>query len=176
MINWGLSGQPLFRDLKMTLAIDVPPGPRPDEPRTLGSVTSRPGDFLDCSDREGSFIAYQAHLNRSIEAVKKRENLAYALLKSQTLMPVASYEMTMAMMPDTLCDMVGKAALTTMPAAEYCIAPAIEVFREASIAVGNITMPMEGGTKGGMVSLRVPNHMALDYQQAVINAITQWHI
>jgi len=175
MIMWGLSNQPFLEDMKLTIIVDVPPGPSTDEPRTLGFVIRKPNDFLDGSDRELSFIHYQIHLNEAIESVRKREDLTYVALKSQALVPIQSYEMTLSMVPQAIYDVGGKVSLTIMPLADFCTPPGDDT-KDAVIAVGNFRMPTEDGKMAGVVCIKSGKDEINQYWEAMYQTITQWHI
>ena len=175
MILWGLSSQPFLKEYKITLIVEVPPNSSADEPRTLGFITTKPNNVLDETDKELSFVHFQIFLNDAIELVRKREDQTYVALKSQALVPVTSYEMTLALVPNAICDIGGKISLTIMPLADYCAPPADDT-KDAVIAIGNIRMMNSDGKSAGVVCIKSVKEDVNHYWESVYNTITQWHI
>ena len=147
----------------------------PRQPRTLGFVTTRPSDFQSDGDREGGFVRYQNYLNAAIERARRREDMPYAAMMGQALMPVESYEMTLKSTPSAVHDIGGKLTLTIIPATEYVAANADDS-RDALIAVGNVTLSTEAGGRGGVVSVKAVKENARQFAQAIFDAVTKWRL
>lgn len=175
MIIWGLGNQPFLCNMKLTMIVDVPENPNTYEPRTLGFITSKPNDFLDESDKELSFVRYQIYINDAIESARNREDMTYAALKGQALMPTTSYEITLSLAPQAVRDIGGNVALTIMPLADYCTPPADNT-KDAVIAIGNFMMPTEDGKLAGLVCIKSVKDNLHQYWESVYNTITQWSI
>ena len=175
MIVWGLSNQSFLKDIKFTIIVDVPANSNIENSRTLGFITNKPNEFLDESDRELSFVHYQKYINDAIESVRKREDLTYVVLKSQALMPITSYEMTLSLVPQAVYDIGGNVSLTIMPLADYCAPPADDT-RAAVIAIGNFMMPTEDGKFAGAICIKSVKDDMHNYWKSVYNTITHWQI
>lgn len=175
MVLWGLSNQPLLKGIKLTVAVDVPPCPDPGKPRTLGFVTSKPGSFLYGSEREKAFIDYQNYLNRAFHTAKKREDLSYAMMLCQTLVPVEAYQTSLALVPQAITDIGGIVTLTIIPHADFCLAPGDDS-KDICIAISNFNMPTEDGQKAGVVSIKTLKKDADSLREATFNAITRWEV
>ncbi len=175
MLIWGLGSQPFMHDMRLTIIVDVPPGSKTGEPRTLGFITSKPGDFLTESDKELSFIAYQNYVNEAIEAVRKREDLTCVALKSQALTPTTLYEKTLSQVPQAVKDIGGHVSLTVMPLADFCTPPADDT-KDAVIAVGNFRAATPVGHSAGVVCVKSVRKDIHQYWETVYNTIIHWQV
>jgi hypothetical protein len=175
MLIWGLSSQPFLQSKKITSIVDVPTRASTAEPRTLGFFTGKPNQFINGSDKELAFVAYQNFVIEAIEAVRKREDFTYAAMKCQALLPTSAYNMTMSMVPRAVKDIGGHVTLTIMPLADFC-APPGDYTKDAVIAIGNFRLPTTGGSAAGVVCVKSLQDDVQHYWEAIYNTITQWHI
>ncbi len=162
MLAWGMAHHPSLSRVKFSCPIDLPQ--TGERGRTLGFVFIRPCVYLSGT---GGFVKYQREFNRQLRNTRGRQGESYEVVELFALNTPAIYSATRALLPRGLAAITGTVGLTMIRGADMFLAPMSDIHTDGFLAFGNLSLPVEGGGKGGLVSAKAPRSRLAQYLDAV---------
>jgi hypothetical protein len=167
LLIWGLAKQPLFKNLKFNIPVDIPASDLSE--RTVGFVFIKPETFCRKYPEDEAFARFNHSFNEQVKGVRNRHIENYYLMQTATMVPHRIIALMLRYLPAGLFTFTGTTCVTLMEGIEYAI-PSLSDNINTIIAVSLIT---KDNNKTACVSIRADSDIAerilSEIQEAVHN-------
>ncbi len=162
---WRLSHYSAFEGIKFAIPIDLQANAHRE--RTLGFVFIRPSIYFDKYKPDKGFLKFQEEFSRQLRATARRRSESYNLLESYALVSPFMYAATLKLMRPALGEFVGTLGVTIIKRADLFISPFSDVHVDGFIAISNLMMPAEDGSRVCNVSIKGPKRKITECLNAI---------
>lgn len=173
LLIWGLAKQPLFKNLKFNIPVDIPASGLLE--RTVGFVFINPASFYRKYPEDESFVRFNHSFNEQVKGVRNRQIENYYLMQTATMVPHRIIALMLRYLPAGLFAFTGATCVTLMEGIEYAI-PSLSDNIHTIIAVSLIT---KDNNKTACVSIRADSDIAeqilYEIQETVHNISEIFH-
>lgn len=169
LLLWRLLRSSVFRDLKFSIAVDVPS--TPNRERTLGIAAIRPAVFLDDHAPDQGFAQFNRELSRRIRDTRERRSDTYELVESIALLPAPLYPVALALLGKGIRECLGTIGISSLRGTSVVIPAQSDIHTDGFLGYGRFDIPTAQGDRAGIVAAKGPPELIDAYMEAVRLAV-----
>ena len=154
LLLWGLAHHEAFRDVKFTVALDVPATERRE--RTIGIAPIRPAVYSRDHDPDTAFVAFNKELTRRIRQTRERRGEFYEMLESIALLPAVTQPFALALLRRGVEECMGTLGISLVRELSIAIPAQNEIHVDGILGLGRFDLPTEDGGRAGIVTVKGP--------------------